>query len=249
MNLDRVIAVRNTKTVYRDGDRCIKIFNGERTKAEVLNEAFNQALAEQMGFRVPKILEVTVVDGKWAIVSELIRGRAMSDTVAAEPELAEEYLTRLVELQLEVQREMSPLYENLAEKARRGISAARGSGANISDGMQELIGALADRNNICHGDFTPSNLIVSESGELYILDWDHASRGAPEADAAGTYLCFRRNGDVLAQRYLEIYCEKSAVPRAEVEKWLPLVAAAQYTNAEDRVRKFLLPWFERENNF
>ena len=27
MNLDRVIAVRNTKTVYRDGDKCVKVFN------------------------------------------------------------------------------------------------------------------------------------------------------------------------------------------------------------------------------
>ena len=29
MNLDRVIAVRNNKTIYRDGDRCIKVFNAE----------------------------------------------------------------------------------------------------------------------------------------------------------------------------------------------------------------------------
>ena len=27
MNLDRVIAVRNNKTVYRDGDKCIKVFS------------------------------------------------------------------------------------------------------------------------------------------------------------------------------------------------------------------------------
>ena len=38
MNLDRVIAVRTTKTVYRDGDLCIKVFNKEFTKADVLND-------------------------------------------------------------------------------------------------------------------------------------------------------------------------------------------------------------------
>ena len=26
MNLDKIIAVRNEKTVYRDGDRCLKVF-------------------------------------------------------------------------------------------------------------------------------------------------------------------------------------------------------------------------------
>ena len=43
MNLDRVIAVRNTKTVYRDGNRCIKVFDDHYSKADVLNEALNLA--------------------------------------------------------------------------------------------------------------------------------------------------------------------------------------------------------------
>ena len=55
MNLDRVIAVRTTKTVYRDGDLCIKVFNKEFTKADVLNEALNQAIVEGTGLNVPKI--------------------------------------------------------------------------------------------------------------------------------------------------------------------------------------------------
>ena len=47
MNLDRVIAVRTTKTVYRDGDLCIKVFNKEFTKADVLHEALNQAIVDK----------------------------------------------------------------------------------------------------------------------------------------------------------------------------------------------------------
>lgn len=27
MNLDRIIAVRNNKTVYHDGDKCLKVFD------------------------------------------------------------------------------------------------------------------------------------------------------------------------------------------------------------------------------
>lgn len=47
MNLDRIIAVRNNKTVYRDGDRCLKVFNEGYSKADVLNEALNQARIEE----------------------------------------------------------------------------------------------------------------------------------------------------------------------------------------------------------
>ena len=75
MKLDRVIAVRNNKTIYRDGDRCIKVFNTEYSKADVLNEALNQARIEETGLNIPKVLEVTMIDGKWAIVYEYIKGK------------------------------------------------------------------------------------------------------------------------------------------------------------------------------
>ena len=47
MNLERVIAVRNNKTVYRDGDKAIKVFKANFTKSDILNEALNQARVEE----------------------------------------------------------------------------------------------------------------------------------------------------------------------------------------------------------
>ena len=76
MKLDRVIAVRNNKTIYRDGDRAIKVFGADYSKADVLNEALNQARIEETGLNIPKVLEVTMIDGKWAIVSEFIKGNS-----------------------------------------------------------------------------------------------------------------------------------------------------------------------------
>ena len=77
MKLDNVIAVRNNKTIYRDGDRCIKVFGEDYSKQDVLNEALNQARVEETGLNIPKILEVTMVDGKWAIVTEFIEGKTL----------------------------------------------------------------------------------------------------------------------------------------------------------------------------
>ena len=55
MKLDRVIAVRNNKTIYRDGDRAIKVFGADYSKADVLNEALNQARIEETGLNIPKV--------------------------------------------------------------------------------------------------------------------------------------------------------------------------------------------------
>ena len=69
MKLDRIIAVRTSKTVYRDGEDCIKVFDEDYSKGDVLNEALNQARVEETGLNIPKIKAVTTIDGKWAIVS------------------------------------------------------------------------------------------------------------------------------------------------------------------------------------
>ena len=92
MKLDRVIAVRNKKTIYRDGDRCIKVFNEDYSKADILNEALNQARIEETGLNIPRILEVTTVDGKWAIVTEFIEGKTLAQLMQENPEDADKYM-------------------------------------------------------------------------------------------------------------------------------------------------------------
>ena len=86
MNLERVIAVRTSKTVYRDGDRAIKLFDAGYSKADVLNEALNQARIEETGLNIPKILEVSMYEGKWAIISDYIPGKTLSQLMEENPE-------------------------------------------------------------------------------------------------------------------------------------------------------------------
>ena len=54
MKLDQVVAVRDTKTIYRDGNHIIKLFNHTYSKADVLNEALNQARVEETGLNIFK---------------------------------------------------------------------------------------------------------------------------------------------------------------------------------------------------
>ena len=55
MKLDKIIAVRNDKPVYRVGERVIKVFNEGYSKSDILNEALNQARIEDTGLNIPKI--------------------------------------------------------------------------------------------------------------------------------------------------------------------------------------------------
>lgn len=244
MKLDRVIAVRNNKTVYRDGEKCVKVFNENYSKADVLNEALNQARIEETGLNIPKILEVTMIDGKWAIVSEYINGKTLAQIMEEDSDNKEKYLELLVDLQLEVHSKKSPLLNKLKDKMNRKICEAELDATTRYDLHTRLEG-MPKHSKVCHGDFNPSNIIISEDGTPYILDWSHATQGNASADVARTYLLLWLSGDTEgAKYYLDLFCKKSNTAKQYVQKWMPIVAASQSVKGNAKEREFLLSWVD-----
>ena len=242
MKLDRVIAVRNNKTIYRDGDRCIKVFNEEYSKADILSEALNQARIEQTGVNIPKVLEVTMIDGKWAIVSEYIKGKTLSQVMAEDEENKEKYIEMLVDLQMSVHACVCPQLPKLKDKMSRKIQDTDFDATTRYD-LHTRLESMPKHNKVCHGDFNPSNIIVAEDGTLYILDWSHATQGNASADVARTYLLFWLAGDnTAAERYLDLFCEKSKTEKRYVQKWMPIVAASQSVKGNAQERELLSNW-------
>ena len=79
MELNRIIAERKNKTIYCDENKVYKVFDQSYSKADVLNEALNQARIEGTGLNIPKVLEVTMIDGKWTIFEAKGTGGDSSD--------------------------------------------------------------------------------------------------------------------------------------------------------------------------
>ena len=242
MKLDRVIAVRNNKTIYREADKCIKVFNAEYSKADVLNEALNQARIEETGLSIPKILEVTMIDGKWAIVSEYIKGKTLSQIIDEDPDNKAKYIELLVDLQMTVHTKTCPLLNKLKDKMSRKIADTDFDATTRYD-LHTRLESMPKHNKVCHGDFNPSNIIIAEDGTPYILDWSHATQGNASADIARTYLLFWLNGDIEgAQLYLDTFCQKSNTEKQYVQKWMPIVAASQSVKGNEKEREFLMSW-------
>lgn len=242
MKLDRVIAVRNNKTIYRDGDVCVKVFNDDYSKADVLNEALNQARIEETGLNIPKVREVTMVDGKWAIVSDYIKGKTLQQLMDEDNENKDKYIEMLVDLQLEVHSKVSPLLGKLKDKMNRKICQSDLDATTRYD-LHTRLEAMPKHNKVCHGDFNPSNVIITDEGKAYILDWAHATQGNASADAARTYLLFWLHGDIDgAKKYLDLFCQKSDTAKQYVQKWMPIVAASQSVKGNEKEREFLLSW-------
>lgn len=244
MNLDRIIAVRNHKTLYRDGDRTLKVFDKEFSKADVLNEALNQARVESTGLNIPKILEVTMIDGKWTIVLEYIEGKTLAQLMKEQPEKKDEYMNLFVDTQLLIQSKACPGLKKLREKMKGKISQADLS-ATVRYDLHTRLEGMPRHNKLCHGDYNPSNVIITPNGDPYIIDWSHATQGNASADAARTYLLFWLNGDIEgARQYLDMFCDKADKARQYVQKWMPIVAASQSVKGNEKEREFLNSWID-----
>ncbi len=230
------------KKFYRDGGKLIKSFDESYSKANILNEALNQARVEETSLNIPKILAVTVVDGRWAIVRELIEGETLESLMQKHPEKEEEYLNFFVDLQIRMSKERVPLLGHLRDKMHMKISSSAYP-ATVRYDLHMRLDGLPRHNKLCHGDFEPSNIIITADGTPYIVDWSHATQGNGSADAARTYLIFKLQGkDALAEKYLNLFCAKTDTAIQYVQRILPIVAASQSVKGKPEEKEFLDKW-------
>ena len=114
-----VLAQRSKKIIYKDGDTVLKVFDSDFSKADILNEALNQARIEETGLNVPKLLEVSKVDGKWAIRIEYIPGKTLGQLMNEEPDKLDEYLKLFVDIQKEIFSKQAPMLNKIKESSTR----------------------------------------------------------------------------------------------------------------------------------
>ena len=243
-NLDNPIAERKTKTVYKDNDKTIKLFVEDYPKSDILNEALNQARVEETGLNIPSLVEVTKIEDRWALVSEHIEGRTLESLMEENPEKKEEYLNLFVDTQISILSKEAPLLNKLKDKMQRKIQEADIS-QDIKYELNIKLESMPKHKKICHGDFNPSNVIIKENGEVYVIDWAHVTQGNASADVARTYLLFCLNGKKEeAERYLSLYSEKTETEKQYIQKWIPIVAVAHLPKASEEEKQFLMSWID-----
>lgn len=244
-NLNQPIAERKTKTVYKDENKTIKLFVENYSKAAILNEALIQSRVEEnTDLKMSRLLEVTKIENRWALVTEFIEGTPLDVLMKEHPEKEDEYLNLFVDIQLQILSKKVPLLNRLKDKYRRKLASADIDDNTRYDLSQRLEG-MKNHDKLCHGDFNPSNVIINEKGEYYIIDWAHATQGNASADVAKTYLIFSMNGRAdLAEKYLNIFSQKSDIEKRNVQRWIPIVAAVQMKKVSDEERKTLEKWID-----
>ncbi len=242
MKSEHLIAERKNKKIYERDGKVYKTFDKSFSKADILNEALNIARVEETDLHIPQIMGVEMNDQGAVIIMEYIEGKNLQELFDENPEKEDEYLELFVDLQLTIHAQTAPMLNKLKDKMNRKISAS-GFDATTRYDLHTRLEAMPRHDKVCHGDYNPSNVIIAKDGTPYILDWSHVTRGNASADVARTYLLFKlKKQDELAEKYLNLFCQKADTAKQYVQKWMPIVAASQSVKGNQEEREFLASW-------
>ena len=239
-----VLLERTDKVVTRDKETVLKIFGPSYKVSAVLNEAMNEARAAETGLPVARVLEVLKVRDQWCIRREWVEGKTLAETMAADKKNLLRYLKEFVAIQCEIFSKTSERMGNLAEKLDKQISASVLPKETRYD-LHMRLQSMPRGKALCHGDFNPTNVIITPNGEWRVIDWSHVRLGDPLADVARTYLLFWLSGHVAAaEKYMAIACDALKAKISDVQKWLPIVAAAESSKEQQSAKnhELLLHW-------
>ncbi|PGV52417.1 aminoglycoside phosphotransferase [Bacillus cereus] len=228
MKLGNPIAKGNTAEIYLYDNKVVKLFKGYLPNTESLYEAKKQKYAYSHGLPVPKIFEVTEVQNRQAIIMEYVKGESIGDLLLNDLNAAEHYISICVNEQQKIHaiRVNTNEMESMRERLERQIKYVHKLDEKQKENILNKLHSIKFEPRLCHGDFHPFNLILSEKN-VNIIDWVDASSGDIRADVFRTYLLYAQSYIELAEMYLQIYCKNTGLSRDEIFQWAPIIITAR----------------------
>lgn len=242
MKLKNLISDGEKVQVFERDGKCVKVFKDPKEpKSVVLYEAITHARVEETGYgKIPAFEEIVKTDGKYAIIYQYAEGETLELLMREDPAKCDEYLRKMVDIQLEINSLSSAKLSRLKDYLNRSID-----GLDMIDDVKKYellthLNKMPLHSKLCHGDLSPDNIIVGNGG-TFVVDWLKAKQGNASADVAKTYLnlCLNHHTE-WAEKYLKLYCAKSETDANYIREWLPIVAAAQLKFKKPEERELLL---------
>lgn len=142
------------------------------------------------GLPVPATEGVVEVDGRTGIVFERIEGESMWARMKASPDRIPQLIDTLVDLQVQLHHTevvgLPDLSRRLGSKIDQAVQISSGDRRRV----QSMLAGLPTGHALCHGDFHPANVVLTDRGPV-ILDWFDAATGHPTADLVRSSLLMR----------------------------------------------------------
>lgn len=224
-------------------DRILKLFQSWMPQHIVEQEYKITRAAQAAGLPVPATEELVEMDGRFGIVFERILGSSLLKNLENKPWTLAEVARQMAELHARIGScAMPPEFPAQRAQIEAGLAAAKGLPEAKKEAVRRHLAHLPAGDTLCHGDFHPDNILVSERGPV-IIDWLTGTRGNRFGDVARTAIILKTGGlppripvhvrivmnisrSLLCSMYLRRYLQLHPAKPQQVACWeLPLTAA------------------------
>ena len=249
---------------WEDGT-VLRLLHNPDAQQQVEWEARAMRVALAAGVSVPAVHGTTTVQGRPGLIMERIDGLDLLALVGRRPWAVLSIGKTSGQLHARLHEVSAPdslpaLKASLAARIEASDLVPR----RLAEFAISALHGLPDGDRLCHGDFHPGNIMLS-NGEPVLIDWTNVTRGDPNADFVRTNLMLRigepppgstallralaqfgaRFGrSILLSAYLRAYRRARTPDAALVEQWEVPVAANRLAEDVEGERTKLLSILE-----
>lgn len=254
MKIDKPIALgRTAEIVAWENGQVLKLFYDWFPGDAIEYEAHIARAIYGMGIPIPEVGEIVEVNGRVGLEYERVTGVTMWQEIETKPWKLWDLGRQLAELQAMIHtRDGVEGIPRQRDRLEQKIREAAGLSAGLKDAALEVLAGMPGGNRLCHGDFHPGNVILSENGPV-VIDWIDATVGNQLADVARTTIIAYGVRDVdkgltragrwmisfLHWVYKNRYFQLSKGGEGEYQTWQGVVAAGRMSEGIEELEDWL----------
>ena len=249
------IAFGRTAEIYAWEDGWVlKLFHDWFPEESARYEAELARTVQAAGLPVPAAGEIVEIGDRLGLPYQRVDGPSMLEEMSAKPWTLPRYSRLLAELQIRMHDNntitgLPSQRQRLEEKIQR----AKDLSPALRAAALDALAALPEGDRLCHGDFHPGNVLMTDHGPV-VIDWIDATLGSPLADLARSSVILMgvtapdskatRMEKVMVRWYHQIYLRHYFRLRHggqdEYQAWRPIVAAARMSEGIAKIQDWLL---------
>ena len=206
----------NTAEIYQlENNRILKLFKPGYAKESMLHEYRNHQVVSVLLTSAPKLYETVEADGRFGYIMEQIVGINLTERL-----LNENTFSEAVEQFVSLHKEWNKAAPSEIISYKKWMENTIRNRENVSE-LLDKISQLPEGNILCHGDFHPYNILVTQENRPIVIDFANVCRAPKEYDIARTYFLMEEAG---AKQLADVYLKKMDVSFEKIKGFYEITA-------------------------